>query len=181
MRIGIDLDNTLCNTSTIINELASTYATSHNINQEDIFSNIEIKDDFFIQNMTNIFKDVPIKNNASEVLRYLKEKGHELYVITARSNHFTSKEIDIIEPTMNWLNNHKISIDKIITDSYGIDKATTCLDNKIDIMIDDDLHNIEEISKVGIKCILFDDNNKYNIDNRVTNWLEVKDIIERNE
>ena len=181
MRIGIDLDGTICNTSEIVNELALKYAKKNNLDYEKIFDNKEIKNDFYLENTIDIFTKVTIKENASEVINRLKEKGHEIYIITARSNDFIPTEIDVMEPTNNWLNKHSIHIDKLIINSYGQEKAKACKDNKIDLMIDDDLYNYQIINDFGIKCLLFDDKKRYNESNRVTNWLEVERYIERNE
>ena len=179
MRIGIDLDDTLCNTSKIINKYILEYAKEENIDINEVMKTR--RNDFFIKYTVEIFEKVEIKDNASEVLNELKNKGHELYAITARSTNLTSEYIDVVKPTTNWLNRHNIKIDKLIIGSYHKEKAEACLANKIDIMIDDDIENINEISKVGIKCLLFDDKNRYNIDSKVTSWLQVKDVIERNE
>lgn len=174
MRIGVDLDNTICKTSEMINKLLEEYAKEKNIESNNIIENIELKEEFFKKYTLKIFSEVEIKDNASEVLKRLKEKGNEIYIITARSNYFISTEIDVLEPTMNWLNKHGIVVDKVITDSYGIDKAKTCLDNNIDIMIDDDMVNYQSIINLGMKCILFDDKNRYNVDNRVSSWLDIE-------
>ena len=178
MRIGIDLDNTICNTSEIVNKLAEEYALEKNIDINSIFEDEELKEDFFFKYTIDIFTDVSIKDNVSEVINRLKDKGHKFYVITARSNYFIKKEIDVLEPTNKWLNKHNIVVDKIITNSYGPTKAKACLDEQIDLMIDDDLYNCQIIRDAGIKCLLFDDINKYDESNKVTSWLEIEEYIE---
>ncbi|MBQ6497912.1 MAG: hypothetical protein IJI58_04275 [Bacilli bacterium] len=179
MRIGIDLDETICNTSKIINEYINEYATEEKIDPNQVM--LTKRDDFFNKYTIDIFENVEIKPYVSEVLNRLKDSGHVLYAITARSGELTSKQMNIVEPTTNWFEKHNIKIDKLITNSYHEEKAEACLKNKIDIMIDDDINNCQELEKVGIKYILFDDKNKYNIENKVTNWLDVEKIIERNE
>lgn len=178
MRIGIDLDGTVCNTAEIVNQLAKEYAKRKKIDPNIIFNDEEVRDDFFSLYTKDIFTNVVIKDNVSEVLNRLKNKGHEIYVITARSSDLTSKKIDVLEPTNNWLNKHNIIVDKIITNSYGPTKASACLENNIELMIDDDLYNCQVIREVGINCLLFDDKNVYNESNRVTSWIEVEDYIE---
>lgn len=178
MRIGIDLDGTICNTAEIVNQLAEEYAKNKEIDSSLVFNDREVRDNFFSLYINNIFTNVLIKDNVSEVLNRLKNKGHEIYVITARSNNFTSKYIDVLEPTNNWLNKHNIVVDKIIINSYGPTKASACLENNIELMIDDDLYNCQVIREVGINCLLFDDKNVYNESNRVTSWIEVENYIE---
>ena len=179
MRIGIDLDETICNTSKIINEYMNQYALKENIDVDAVMPTR--RDDFFNRYTVDIFKNVEIKPHVSEVLNRLKDEGHELYAITARSGELTSKKIEIVEPTINWLKEHNIKIDKLITNAYHEEKAQVCLENKIDLMIDDDIYNCQEIGKVGIKYLLFDDKNRYDISNKVTNWLDIEKIIERND
>ena len=178
MRIGIDLDNTICNTSEIIFEYANKFAKEKSVTYEEVFKNSDLREEFFLTYTNDIFLNVSIKDNVKEVLNRLKDQGHELYVITARSNDFLSTKIDVLEPTKEWLKKHSIVIDKIIINSYGLEKAEACLANKIELMIDDDLNNCQIISNVGIKCLLFDDQSRYNESNRVSNWLEVERYIE---
>ena len=49
MRIGIDIDNTICNTEELFYELANTYMTSKNISVEEF--NDKYLDDFYIKNI----------------------------------------------------------------------------------------------------------------------------------
>lgn len=181
MKIGVDLDNTICNTSDLVNKYAQEYALTKKINFDDIFEDEKIKEDFFFKYTTDIFTKVSIKDNASEVINRLREKGCKIYVITARSNYFIAKEIDVLEPTSNWLIKNNIVVDKIITNCYGPTKAIACRDNNIDLMIDDDLYNCQMVNKLGVKYLLFDEKNRYNESNKVTNWLEVEKNIEGNE
>ena len=146
-----------------------------------MLNNEKIKEDFFFKYTTDIFTKVSIKDNASEVINRLREKGCKIYVITARSNYFIAKEIDVLEPTSNWLIKNNIVVDKIITNCYGPTKAIACRDNNIDLMIDDDLYNCQMVNKLGVKYLLFDEKNRYNESNKVTNWLEVEKYIEGNE
>ena len=47
-------------------------------------------------------------------------------------------------------------------------------------MVDDDPYNYQEITKEGIKCLLFDDKKAYEKnEDIVTSWLEIKEFIER--
>ena len=53
--------------------------------------------------------------------------------------------------TKNWLSENKVMYDKLIF-TKG-DKLPYCIDNKIDIMIDDDPKNINQIStKIPVIC-----------------------------
>ena len=76
----------------------------------------------------------------------------------------------------------KQSIDKfnipytklLLTEKY---KLKSCLDNNIDIMIDDSKYVYGELTG-KIKTILFDDKEKYlNEENRVSSWKEIYDLL----
>ena len=48
-------------------------------------------------------------------------------------------------------------------------------------MIEDDPYNYKKIISKGIKCILFDDREKYDLKHDyMTNWLDIEKYIERN-
>ena len=180
MRIGIDLDNTVCNTHEEVNKYREKYAKDNNIDISEIKSNNDYHEDFFSKYMIEILSNATIKDNLSEVIKRLKDKGNEIYIITARSNNYISKRIDTLKPTKKWLKKNNIKYDKLIVNVNHEGKALACLKNKVDIMVDDDIINYEEITKVGVKCILFDDLNRYDL-NKVTNWLDLEKEIERND
>ena len=71
--------------------------------------------------------------------------------------------------------------DDIIISVKGETKAEVCKKNKIDLMIDDDPLNYKKISSVGVKCLLFDDREKYDLkEDYVDSWLDIEKYIEKN-
>lgn len=76
---------------------------------------------------------------------------------------------------------HKITFDKLIINAR--EKAPICLEEKIDLFIDDSIRNCMKIASVNIPVILFA--NKYNenctLFKRVFNWKEIYKEIERIE
>lgn len=179
MKIGIDIDDTICRTTEKVNELMEVFSKEENIEPLMIMNYEDIKEKFFDKYLEEIYSTVVVKRNAKDVLRRLKSKGNELYIITARSNEFFSKKVDVLKITSEWLKKNDIKVDGIFTDCYGEEKARICRENDIDIIIDDDPYNYKMISSSGCKCLLFDDREKYNLDDDyVTNWLEVEKYIE---
>lgn len=94
MNIGIDIDNTLTNTSIVSNTLvkqdilyrgANDY---HDLNNED-------KKDFLSKYLEQIVWNVNIKDDALEVLKYWKSKGYKLVFITARGVEETNNKSNI--------------------------------------------------------------------------------------
>ena len=64
---------------------------------------------------------------------------------------------------------------------YGEDKAKTCQEKHIDLMIEDNPYNYKKIKEAGIHCILYDDRGKYDLKkDYYTTWKDIEDYIERN-
>ena len=180
MRIGIDIDDTICRTTEKVNEYMNLYAKDENIDPLMIMNYEDVKDMFFEAYLENIYTSVVVKRNAKEVLRRLRKKGNKLFIITARNNRMCSKITDIEELTRKWLSDNEIEVDGIFIDCYGEKRADVCREQKIDVMIDDDPYNYKMISSNKCKCLLFDDRERFNLkDDYVTNWLEVEDYIEK--
>ncbi len=101
-------------------------------------------------------------NGSVDFMNKLKSDNNELFVITARPS-----EYEII--TKKWIDKHfpKIFSDIIFLNHHGSGgtsenhkskkKSDACLDLKIDIFIDDALHNVNDVAQIEtIKIFLFD-------------------------
>lgn len=181
MRIGVDLDDTICRTTEMVHERLEKYADDIHLNPLDIMNDEDLKSNFFAIYAEDIYSHAEIKRNVKDVLKRLKSKGNEIYIITARDDSFSSSNTTAYDITKKWLDEREIEYDKIITSTYGSKRAEVCKDNQIDLMIDDDPYNYKEIISLGKKCILFDDREKYVLkEDYVTNWLDIEKYIERN-
>ncbi len=180
MRIGIDIDDTICRTTEKVNEYMSLYAKDENIDPLMIMNYEDIKDMFFEKYLEKIYTSVVVKRNAKEVLRRLRRKGNKLFIITARNNRLSSQVTDVESLTRKWLKDNEIEVDGIFIDAYGEDRADICRRENIDVMIDDDPYNYKMITSNRCRCLLFDDRERFNLrDDYVTNWLEVEDYIDK--
>ena len=181
MRIGVDMDDTICRTTEIVHDRLEQYSDSLGINPLDIMNDEELKKNFFAIYAEDIYSNAEIKRNVASVLKRLRSKGNEIYIITSRGDEFSSSNTTAEEVTSKWLKEHNIEVDKIITGVYGEERAEVIKNNNIDIMIDNDPYNYKMIISIGKKCILFDDRERYVLkDDYVTNWFDVEKIIERN-
>ena len=181
MRIGIDLDDTICNTTKIVQDRVKRYADEEGLNDLDIMNDEVLKQNFFNIYIDDIYSNVEPKNEALKVLRRLKNRGNEIYIITARCKRTTAPIETVIRLTSDWLKKYEIEVDGIITSAYGDSKADVCKRYKIDFMIDDDPYNLKRISAVGTKCILYDDMDRFEANkNILTNWKDVENYIARN-
>ena len=132
---------------------------------------------FCTQNYIKVFQQVKLLENAKEVIHRLVEKGNEIYLITARGDNldfFKGSE----KITREFLANNNISYTKILFNSTN--KAQICKENHIDLMIDDSITHCQEVSKAGIKSILFTstvNKNRETTVERADNWLQLEEKI----
>ena len=159
MRIGIDIDGVL----TDIEQYQLDYGSKfyyENYKKEiinykgyetyDIFdSNKEIDDLFWKKYFKEYSVNVKARDLSSEIIKKLKEDGNEIYIITARGS-FLSHSSDVMtydenkEVVKKWLEKNDIYYDKLIFSPE--DKLDICLENNIDIMVEDSVHNINNVS-----------------------------------
>ncbi len=175
MRIGIDLDDTICRTTEMVHEYIEKYSEKNHLNPLDIVNDEYLREKFFSEYIEEIYKNVVIKRSAQDVIRRLRNKGNEIYIITARNDDQKIEEI-----TRKWLEDNQIKIDSLIMDCYGDNRAKACQENHIDLMIDDDPYNYKKLFSANVSCLLFDDRGRYDLENGyVTNWLEIEKYIEK--
>lgn len=181
MRIGVDLDDTICRTTEIVQDRLEKYAKSENLNPLDIMNDEVLHKSFFSIYLEDIYTNAEVKRDVVKVLKRIKNRGNEIYIVTARRNDYVPTVKDVITITKEWLEKNEIEADGIIVSAYGETKADVCKRYNIDLMIDDDPYNYKMIISNGKKCLLFDDRERYNLkDNYITNWLDIEKYIERN-
>lgn len=179
MTIGLDIDDTITESS----KLQIEYAKKHfNVDDVDIVRKIlngEVKGElfnFYNINLGKMIVNYELKANVKEVIDRLRNNGHKVIVITARG--YTEFNDNIAFITESYFNKHDIKFDKIVFNKLHKDEA--CVENGIDIMIDDSISTLEKIAAKGIKTLLFNSISnrkiKTNI-NRVDNWLELENCI----
>ncbi|MEE1390063.1 MAG: hypothetical protein U0M00_05945 [Clostridia bacterium] len=187
MRIGIDLDDTITKTDEILFKYAKMYNEEEKIlfkinrgewDWNKAFGWDEEKcETFFSRYLKKIFEEAEIKENAKEKINALKNDGNKIIIITARDTKSLKEVHKVCE---NWLINNKVNVDKIVVD--GEDKVQKCLENKIDIFIDDGVYNCENVyNNLKIPVLLMD--SRYNKDyqnpniKRVYDWNEIYNEI----
>ena len=118
-----------------------------------------------------------IMPGAREVIKLLKEDGHELILITARGG-INKEMIKITEGRLK-------SSEMFIFDKYywaTENKDEVCEKEKIDIMIDDFYQKCKSIADKKIKTIYLKDAPSYNLDENeyikvLYNWGEIYRFI----
>lgn len=187
MRIGIDIDNVISNFDEVLKKeflehdkaLRNTGIVDDNLyitsgmfdwSKEEIC-------DFYYPNVERIAKSLSLIDGSKQYIDKLKREGHFICIITGRDNGEYSNPFDM---TKEWLNKHNIYYDELIF-TNGKDKeskARVCLENNIDIMIDDSVSLCKACLDNGIVALLMDKpcNRSSNI-TRVYNWEDIYNFI----
>lgn len=177
MRIGIDIDNTICSTDEIIDIKMEEYIKEKKMSREEFFSDNANIEKFYEEKIIEVISEDPIKPYFLEVLKKLKD-NNEIIIVTARNETFVKTSQSMRKATKDWLAKNNIYYDKYFDDAYIEGKVKVCKDEAIDIIIDDDINNYLAFKDNGIKTLLFDDKGKYlDIVDRVGSWEEVLGIL----
>ena len=165
MRIGIDVDETLTDTEISFNEVIKKHNINFNKKYSDKWSKKEA--DYILSNFCEeIIAGSKLKKGVERVIKKLKQEGHDLFIITARSNHYF-KNIETITHSLMKENNLEF-------DGYYFNqnkKSDIAKELKIDLMIDDNINVYNNMKKENIDCILFG--------YKIKTWDEVLKYIER--
>lgn len=187
MRIGVDVDQVLCESSADFLKMINLKDKS-NYQLEDMndfsfewlspkYNPKEILEEYIDMLDKNLLNLKAI-NNAKEILNILKDK-YELYILTARKSNFK-------ERTIEWINKQfgeGIFQEFIFLEETGYKcKSEVCLEKGFDLMIDDSPEVITSTSKVGINTIVMSwpwnasivENDKIA---RVNSWNEIYDKL----
>ena len=166
MRIGIDIDGVLTDIEKWQLDYGSKFyfekygkeiLDNEGYETTDIFKvDSKFDDEFWTEYFKEYSINVDVRKFASEVIKKLKQDGNEIYIITARGS-FLSRSANVmsIEENRNivldWLKRNEIVYDKIIFSPE--EKLSICLENMIDVMIEDKVDNINKIStRIPVIC-----------------------------
>ena len=132
-------------------------------NQRDIIVNYN---DLLTQNNR-------LKKDAAYYLNKINELGHELIVITARSNKRTPNLENI---TISFIKDNNLPIKEVVFNAYP--KSKECLLYGIDLMIDDNPLVCKDLIDNGINVLMFKNSFISNSEYRcASNWEEVYEYI----
>ena len=153
MKIGIDIDGVLTDIHRFYLDYGSKHSYERKLNgivRDDVLDIENIlgldkteHNKFWHRNLKYYRKKKYTREFAPEIIRKLKKQGDEIHIITARHE-------DERKWTTKWLKENRISYDKLVmTDK----KLEYCIENNIDLMIEDNPENIEKIStKIPVLC-----------------------------
>lgn len=188
MKIGIDIDGVVLDFERLVRTYAELYDVielkgngvrardADNFKERYNWDKIKLKqfkDKYFVA----LSKEAKLMPGVKDVLKLLKQEGHELVIISARGNDYSQMK-DVVEEIFNKEN--------LIFDKYywkQADKVSVVLAEKIDIMIDDSYEICKKISDKKIKTLYFRDKNMKKIKSdyviEVSNWGEIYRFIKQ--
>lgn len=173
MNIGIDIDDTLTDTTKLANAILH-----NNPKYVDVLDYHDLNKEEFIQfgkkHLDEIQKYLILKDGVLEVLNNLKKQGYNIVIITARG----AKNMEFLIPiTEKFLKINRVPYDKIIFSQEK--KGEACLKNNINIFIDDKEHVLDEIKKYNknIKTIRFLNGMKKSKHLTIRSWFELDSIL----
>ena len=131
----------------------------------------------YLENIGRITPSLDVIEGASKYIKKLKQDGHTIYIISGRDN---GEYTDPYNMTKNWLEKYDITYDKLfLVDAYNShSKTEICLENNVDIMIDDDWKIIKKLTENKIKTLYFRDTNLMKLEENeyikeVNNWGDI--------
>jgi uncharacterized HAD superfamily protein len=192
MILGIDIDDTISKTCDILVEYGREY-TENYLNRE---ATLEFTGDnsthFYIEALygwtkeesskffelyyKKFIENVTPKQDSVEIINKLHDEGHKIILITSRDNF---ANVNARVETEKWLQKQGIKYDNLVTDVYS--KYQACLDNKVELFIDDSYKNCMEMASNGIEVFMVDAKYNYSLNDekirRVYSWKEIYSLI----
>lgn len=153
LTIGIDIDDTITNT---FNMMKINFFKTKNKdlidNMEKIIRGYIVNDvtiEFFKELKHSFVDEIKVKKGAKEAINKLKQEGNKVIIITARADNYFG---DAHKLCYDYLVKQGILFDKIIVNCKS--KLETCINEKIDILIDDSVDEVNKALELGINAIL---------------------------
>lgn len=192
MRIGIDIDGVITNFEQYVLDYFSKYCVENNIEYnikemhyltEKTFNvSSNITDEFWKVFLEHYAINEEPRRFAGEVIKKLKQEGNEIYIITARWT--TNRDDEIGEKMRNivkdWLSKYDIVYDKLIfSKGNNEEKEQELIDNKIDLMIEDNPNNIMQLSKIVPIICYHTQYNRHSLGDNITRCYSWYDIYNK--
>jgi len=189
MRIGIDIDGVLTDIEQwqldcggkFFSKLNKSVVNKDGYEITEIFNvSDELDSQFWNEYLYEYVTKEPSRKYASEVIKKLKDSGNEIYIVTARylTDRNTEDGQRMRKIVIDWLEQENIVYDKIVFAPE--DKLQICLENNIDVMIEDKVANIEKIStRLPVICFHAGYNKHCKNDNiyRAYTWYDIYNLI----
>ena len=184
LNIAVDIDDTLTDTATYLQPYIAEYfgADLAEIREKGIsYEKLPEpwkKDTvaFMKAYFDRVIPYTPFKPDAAWGVNALRALGHRIVIITARSTAFYT---DPYATTEEELRRGGIVYDKLICSA---NKASACLEEQIDVLIDDHPRNCNAVAAVGVTVInmlSWAHQDTQMPCTRVKNWAEAVEAVEK--
>ena len=182
MTIGIDIDDTITHTyEMLLPMVAIRYGISLSELNKELPTYKKMKktlpdfDNFLTESLPVCARLTPMRTDALEIIKKLKEDGHKIVFITARN---PEEYKDPYKISYDFLQVNNVPFDKLLVNIKRKDQQ--CLLENVDLFIDDNNDNCRAIHKVGVDVLQFGTIFTRKLENidRVENWQEVYNYIE---
>ena len=193
MNIGIDIDGVLVDLEkfelTYGTELCVDNGWNIKINLEKYLDTEkfnwteEQENKFWNKYLEKYVTESEPREYAREIIKKLKEEGNNIYIITARNEEGLPAEAygKMQQFTKTWLDKNNIMYDKLIF-APDDEKINQCIENNVDVMIEDSPRNILSISSripvIKYNCRYNDKIKSKNIINAYS-WWHIYEIINK--
>ena len=182
MNIGIDIDDTITETSEFLMTYVAEYFSidiNYLIRNNICYNNLpkqykEKEVEFGKSTFGRVLLDVKLKQNAKEIIDKLKKEGNKIIIITARDKTIYDDPFGF---TLKQLKKLGIKYDKLVC---SFDKRQVCINEDIDLFIDDCIDNLNKVEDSVNKVLLFNsqtNRGKNNNFTRVNSWKEIYEYI----
>lgn len=186
MRIGIDIDGVLMDIERFIIDYGTKFCMENNlpinikIGEYDECKMLNIEQEqaikFWNEYLVYYATEYSPREFAPEIIKRLKEEGHEIYIVTGRNDYGLPKEYvgKMKEITEKWLKDNNIYYDKIIFTEGS--KLPYCVGNYIETMIEDWDKVAKDVStKIPVLCFDCKYNESLEGENitRVYSWNDI--------
>ena len=188
-KIAIDIDNTICETSTFLGVLAEKFDKEvlHQNNKMDYSKIVPISENWTKEDLDNFTENycnkeaINIKpiEGAAKYINMLKDEGYEILFITGRGYRKEDKTDLIVK---EYLDRNNFHYDNVITRVN--DKCPYI--EEYDYFIDDEPFNCEEaLKRTNAKVIMISSYRTKYYSNKnikiVNNWEEIYEYIKTNK
>lgn len=118
----------------------------------------------------------PTQRDCQSVLSKLKQKGHQIIIVSARPDIYYPAEMY----TKMWLDKNNIPYDKIIIGKQ--DKKQSMIDNDIKLVIDDSTQTINYATELGLDSFIVStkENSNFKAPDkcvRVFSWKDIEKLL----
>lgn len=180
MRIGIDIDDTICcSIENMLPYICKFYNLDYEVERNknlpyDAYHVLPNYRDFANLTYEKVMPDARLKEKADYYINLLSQLGHEIIFITARSEFGFTNPYKL---SKDYLEKYNIHYDKLIVGAK--EKGKVCVEEDIDIFIDDNLRNCKNVEDANVRVWLF--HNEFNRNDkhfeRVNDWEDVYNRI----